>query len=321
MNIVKVFSLFIILSVIGILYDKHNKKYRDEDNLNKYNLIQKYLFNDKTMLDGRPILWIHIKHEINSRHWLNFMSKNTNFLNQSYKELCIESIIKHCGNSFNICIIDDDSFSKVLPNWSIQMNKLANPIKEHIRTLGLLKVLYKHGGMILPSHFICLKDMKNIHEKMTGYGKCYVGEVVNHTRTHDSNLFTPSTKIIGCEKNNNTINEFISYLENASSTIHNDFYKFESVLNYLHVSINKYKMNVIPAIDLGIKNADGKLVVIDDMMGNSPMNLKCNKIGILIDDELLQKRLQYGWFLNQSKTQVLESDINISKYLLMALKV
>ena len=80
-------------------------------------------------------------------------------------------------------------------------------------------------------------------------------------------------------------------------------------------------MNVIPAIDLGIKNADGKLVVIDDMMGNSPMNLKCNKIGILIDDELLQKRLQYGWFLNQSKTQVLESDINISKYLLMALKV
>ena len=40
------------------------------------------------------------------------------------------------------------------------------------------------------------KDMIHIHEKMTGYGKCYV-LIVNHTRTRDSNLFTPSVKIMG----------------------------------------------------------------------------------------------------------------------------
>ena len=319
MNPIKFFSLFIILSVLGILYDKHLKKNRDQDNINKYNLIQEYLFNDKTIFDNRPILWIHVHHDINSRHWLNFMSKNTNFLNQSYKELCIESIIKHCSNSFNICIIDDESFGKILPKWSIQMNKLADPIKSHIRTLGLFKVLYKHGGMLVPSHFICLKDMIHTHNKNTRYGKCYVSETVNHNRTHTVNGVVPSSLMMGCDKENETMGEMIQYLENVNSTIHNDFYEFESVLNHLYTKINKYKMNVISAQDIGIKNKDNKLIIIDDLMSNAPMNLLETKLGILVDDNQLQKRRHFGWFLNQSKKQVLESNINMSKYIILAL--
>lgn len=319
MNIIKVFSLFIILSIIGILYDKYLNKNRNDENLSKYDLIQKYLFNDSTVFDSRPVLWIHVNHDINSRQWLNFMSKNSNFLNQSYKELCIESIIKQCSASFNICIVDDDSFSKVLPNWSVQMNKLSDPIKTHIRTLGLLKILYKYGGMLLPNHFICLKDMINTHNKLSAYGKSYVSEIVNHNRTHVDRVFVPSTLIVGCEKNCESMREMIVYLEGVNSSIHNDFYKFESVLNHLYEKIEKYKMNVIPAENIGIKSGDGQLISIDEMMGNGPMNLKRNKLGILIDDEQMQKRLHYGWFLNQSKKQVLESDVNISKYLLLSL--
>lgn len=319
MDIVKTFSLFVMLTVAGMLYDRHLKKFQEDENLEKYNLIQKYLFNENTILNGKPIMWIHITYDINSRNWLNFMSKNSNFLNQSYKELCVESVIKHCGESFNICIIDDETFAKILPNWSVQMNKLAEPIKGHIRNLGLMKVLYKYGGMLMPSHFICMKNMKEIHNKKLSEKDCYVGEVINKTRSHVEKTFIPGNALMGCKKNNDVLREMITYLERMSSEVHNDYYGFESIPNIIYNHVLNNKVSVISGEMLGVKNVDGRPILLDDMMSTDSLGLTCNKYGILIDDVHLNNRVSYGWYINQSKKQVLESDVNISKYLLVSL--
>ena len=41
----------------------------------------------------KPIVWIHIPYEINSRSWDSFYSRNSENLNQPYLYLTIESII------------------------------------------------------------------------------------------------------------------------------------------------------------------------------------------------------------------------------------
>ena len=58
--------------------------------------------NEDSILNGKPIIWIHNEHNINARNWLSFMSRNSKELNQPYLNTCVETIIKHNNNSFNI---------------------------------------------------------------------------------------------------------------------------------------------------------------------------------------------------------------------------
>ena len=97
--------MFIILTTVGILYDRYAKKFFPDEELGKHNLVRKYLLNESDSLDGKPFLWIHTKHKINARQWQSFNSRNSKRLNQPYKDLCVESILNHCSDSFKICLI------------------------------------------------------------------------------------------------------------------------------------------------------------------------------------------------------------------------
>ena len=142
MRLFQNFLIFILLTAIGILYKRYEAKYFPDEELDKYSLVRKYLLNESDSMTGKEILWIHTKHDINSRNWSSFGSRNSRKLNQPYKDLCVESIIRQCGNSFNVCLINDESIGKLLPEWSIQLNELADPIKENVRQLGLAKLVY-----------------------------------------------------------------------------------------------------------------------------------------------------------------------------------
>ena len=74
---------FIVLTSIGMLYDRYIKKFFPDEELNKYNLERKYLLNETDSVLGKPLLWIHTTHNINSRKWPSFYSRNTRQLNQS----------------------------------------------------------------------------------------------------------------------------------------------------------------------------------------------------------------------------------------------
>jgi hypothetical protein len=128
--------LFIILIVLGILYKRFEDKRMREENLENVETIQKYLLNDSSLNKSKkPILWIHVPYEYNSRNWLDFYSRSSLQLNQPYLYLCVKSIIMHCKDSFFICIIDDKSFDRLLPNWDINMSLFSNPILHYMRHL------------------------------------------------------------------------------------------------------------------------------------------------------------------------------------------
>jgi len=103
--------LFIILIIVGILYKRYENVLKKEESGNIFETIQQYLLDDITLgKSKKPILWIHVPYEYNSRKWLHFNSRSSFDLNQPYLYLTSKSIINKCDNSFTICIIDDTSF-------------------------------------------------------------------------------------------------------------------------------------------------------------------------------------------------------------------
>ena len=150
-------TLVLVASLFGRKYFDWIHRSKEDDD---YELVRKYLLNESTLHgDSRPKIWIHSEHEINARKWKNFMSRNTTDVNQPYLYLTIQSIIQHCGEDFHICLIDDDSFEKILPTWDVDLKSMPENIKTKYRNIALLQVLHKYGGVIMPDSLLCLKSL------------------------------------------------------------------------------------------------------------------------------------------------------------------
>ena len=93
-----------------------------------------------------------------------FYSRNTEKINQPYIYLTMKSIIKHCSESFNICLIDDRSFFETNSGWNIDIYHTADPIKSHLRQQAISKLLYFYGGMIVPNSFLCKQNLISFYE-------------------------------------------------------------------------------------------------------------------------------------------------------------
>ena len=163
-----IFILFFILIVVGFLYKRFEDKIRREEDYETHESIQKYLLDDITLgKSKKPILWIHVPYEYNSRNWLSFGSRSSLDLNQPYLYLTVRSIIKQCDESFTICIIDDSSFKKLIPGWNINMTSISMPILNSIRLLAKAKLIHMYGGFICPISFVCLKNLNTLYDKGT----------------------------------------------------------------------------------------------------------------------------------------------------------
>jgi len=321
MNIIRSGVIFIILTTLGILFDRYKKKYWVDEELDKYSLVRKYLLNESDGFVKKPILWIHNTYNINARSWESYYSRNTNNINQPYIYLCIESIIKYCGKSFNVCIIDDDSFGKLLKNWTINMNELADPIKENVRNLALANLLHEYGGMVIPNTTVVLKDIIDLYNSKTKSNDMFVGEFVNRNITSAYSRFFPSHKFMGCKKESKTMKEYIDYLEITISRDNTNASQIEGTLDkFLYSLVKQNKCDLICGKSIGVKNKDDEVILMDDWLQESHINVcLCSLYCICLPGLEMLKRVKYGWFLRSNKQQLLESNANISKYLIIAL--
>ena len=320
MKYAKYILTIITMTLAGILYEKYkNTEVNDEDARN-YELVKKYLLNDSSLAQSkRPILWIHMTYEVNARWWPTFSSRNTTCLNQPYKYLTIKSIIDKCGNDFNICLIDDDTFSKILPGWSINLNMIAEPIRGKIRQLALARVLHAFGGMLVPNSFICFQNLIDTYEMNTASNCMFVGELIDRGSTAHQVDFFPNTKFMGCCRDCPMMSEYIQYLENMNSTDHTAESNFMGAYGrWCYDKIMKGEINMIPAGQLGVRDTRGEPVTLEELMGNSYIDLPCSALGLYIPDDEILKRTKFQWFARLSAKQAMESETQIGKHLLIA---
>jgi len=319
-DITNLFILFLILIVLGFLYKKYTDKLEHEENGETYEAIQKYLLDDKTLgKSKKPILWVHVPYEYNSRNWLSFGSRSSFDLNQPYLYLTMRSIIRQCDKSFTICIIDDSSFKKLIPDWNINMTTISDPILSNMRTLGIAKLMYIYGGLLCPLSFVCIKDLIGLYTKGTRGGKMFACETIDRNATSSVVDFFPNLSFYGAPKGCPTIMELCHFIQ---TTISSD-YTAESVFlgefaKWCQQRIERGQINLIDGTAIGTKTIEGKQIVIDDLMSNHYLNLCPETYGILIPSDEILKRHKFEWFARLSEKQVLKSDTIIGNYLLVA---
>jgi hypothetical protein len=315
--------MILLLLIIGYAYSMYSGKLNQDTEKEERDLIQKFLANDVNKMDRKkPFLWIPIQYDVNQRNWLNFGSRNTTNLNQPYLYLTIRSIIDKCGDSFNICIIDDNVFNKLIPNWTIQVSRLADPLRSHMRELAMAQLLNRYGGMRLAPSFVCFEDLITLYElgvntETASGGGIFITEMLSKSVISSSLAFAPCSKIMGCVKDNEIMRNYIEYLEVLISKDYTNEMDFEgNISKWFSNQVASGAVNIIKPELIGSKKEDDSPVILDNIMSDTNMELSKESFGLYIPaGELLQRR-NYGWFVRMSPAQVLESNTQIAKYLL-----
>jgi hypothetical protein len=309
-----VIVLLVVLFILFFFYNLYKAKLERDDINFSYQQIKDFL-ND-TNRENKPILWIYLKYEKNSRNWESFYSPNSFDLNQGYLYLTVRSIIEHCKKSFHICLIDDNVFSKLLDDGYLKhLNKKAVPNKDYLRICGMCELLYTYGGIFVPSSFICFT---NLHQLLEEDNKMFVGEFVDRTMTTQKTYFSPSYQLMGCRQSNNVMHQMIKYMKKELITDFTEEPKFVGKLNiWLNIHVKEGEIRLVDGSQIGTKTKSGIPLNVENLMSTNYADLYY-RLGIYIPEEELLQRIQYGWFIRMSPKQVLEANIYISKMLLLA---
>ena len=317
--------IFAVGIVFIASYFANNMKQSFESN-DEYELIRKYLLNDSPLYGyNRPKLWIHSKYELNARKWKDFYSRNTTDMNQPYLHLNIKSFINHCGDDFNVCLIDDESFSKLLPSWDIDLTTVAEPMKSHFRSLGLMQLLYFYGGMVAPNSFLCIKNLKSFYDDNISGNRPFVCETVNRTvnlkHQKQKLLFIPDLYFVGAVKNDPTILELVERLKQSNKNPHfsceTDFVGDSS--QWCLDAIKQQKLNLVGGEKIGVKTKDRKTILLENLMEEEYLDLSHDAVGIYIPAEEILNRPKFQWFAVMPADQILKSNMIISKYLMASI--
>lgn len=319
--------LFAVLICVGFLYKRFQEKIYKDDNDDNYKMIREYLLNDLDLIESRgsnkvkkPILWIHLPHEYNSRKWLSFGSRSSHDINQPYLYLTVRTILTQCSDSFTICMIDDSAFKNLIPGWKIDMTKISSPILENMRQLGLMRILYNYGGMICPMSFLCMKDLIGLYKRGTIGNKMFLCETADKNITSESYSFYPNIYFCGANKNNYMVEQIIDFMLRVYSSDYTAESVFLGDINrFCENKIKNGQMNLIDGVNIGIKNIDEEPISIEDLMSVNYLKLYPGTYGILIPSDEILSRTKYQWFSRLSHKQVLESNTIIGNYILLSI--
>jgi hypothetical protein len=314
------FILFSILIVLGFLYKRYEAKLKREEDGDTYEAIQKYLLDGDTLgKSKKPILWIHVPYEYNSRNWLSFGSRSSFDLNQPYLYLTVRSIIKRCDDSFTICIIDDTSFKKLIPGWNINMTTISDPILSNMRMLGMMKLLYTYGGMFCPISFVCLRNLNELYSFGTRGEKMFVCETVDRNITSTDVDFYPNLSFCGAPKQCETVRELCNFIQRTASHDYTADVEFLGDYDkWCKQRIENGKINLICGMEIGTKTVEEKQVIVDDLLSNYYLDLYQGTYGVLIPADEILNRVKFEWFARLSPKQVLQSDTIIGNYILLS---
>ena len=315
--------IVIIVIALGILYQKFCEKQYSiagiPEGLDNYNEIKKYLlsesYNESALAKSKkPILWIYVPHEYNTRNWTSFGSRSSYDLNQPYLYLTVKSIIKCCDESFHICIIDDKSFDKLLPSEKDNDNHI---IEGNVRQLLLAKLIHLYGGISVPISFLCSKNLIGLYEKGTNDDTMFVCENINGNITSTNNMFYPDARFMGAKKNNDTVDKYINHLEGLIDSDYAAEYEFKGGYNkWLKDQITKDKKSIrlIPGTDVGTKTINEEPVLIDDLLNQEYIQFFNKMYGIWIPSDQILKRNSYEWFARLSADQIFQSNAILAKH-------
>lgn len=324
MNYTKLVLSVGLLLLVGYLYDKYKTNLNKDKQFEDFEIVQKYLLGESKEISelrnsSKPILWIHINYEKNSRNWESFFSRSNSNLNLPYFYLTLKSIISKNNNDFNICIIDDSTITKLLERdeFDYNLEKISDPRRKNVRLLGLAKLVNKYGGLVVPPSFLSFNSFKNINSIIENNILVF-GENKNSTVSYNQYPFIPDINIFGSLKDNKQLKDFIEYLENlANKQYTNEGFFLGNINNYLLNKSRKSEIALIKAEYLGLKNSSNNEISVDDLFNTDILDFNEHAYGLYIPYEFLLTRHKYNWFNYLTIEEILDSEFILAKLLIL----
>lgn len=315
---------FVALTTMAYIYnrvkDENQNIYKTHDD----KVINQYLINKNTIINDKkgnkkPFLWIYNSYDANSRQWKTFGDRKSNDLNQPYIELCLQSIIKKNNYFFNICLISDSSIKKLLPELNIDIEKIPSPIKNHYVNLALMKILHRYGGLLLPSSFICFKNLGPIYNNNVRQNGVFCFEFENNSLTNDYERLLPSSKIMGCKRYDMNMGDIIHKYEELLSednTLESEV--LGKLSHFLMISQEEGKIKVISGKKIGTRDTNNKPIHLENLFSSEFLQL-CNcAVGLYIPQNKIKERNSFSWFCRLSPKQIFESRVFLCRLLLLS---
>ena len=312
------FALVMIASYVG---NQYRQTFHDEDQNQEYQMVKDYLLNDSPLYgQNKPKLWIHSKYEVNARMWKSFLSRNTSDINQPYLYLTVQSIIRHCADDFYICLIDDDSFSKLLPTWDVDLHTIPEPMRSRYRDMGMVQLLQLYGGMVVPNSFLCTRPLLEMYQTGIEGKKPFVVEKTKQcvrNQSVNSKPFIPDIHMMGAMRNDPLLEEMLLVMKDRERKGHfsNETEFLGEVDKWCVQQINDGKMRCIDGNAIGIKTKYGIPILVEDLMGENYLDVDNSLLfGIYIPGEQILRRPKYSWFSILPHEDIMSSNVILSKY-------
>jgi len=185
-----------------------------------------------------------------------------------------------------------------------------------VRLLGLLSIIHIYGGLVVPNSFICAKSLLPLYEGFTGQDLNNDGLADNQRVLIGANRYGhPSFYFFGARKNNPGIQRSMDIL-NDSLRVGGVEYEFPN--NVISPLNEEGALGVVDGALLGVQTRNHRPVLLDDLMGQAPIDLVENPYGVYVPDEELLSRTRYSWLAETD--DVLGADVIVAKYLAESLK-
>ena len=307
---IKYFLGFILITMISMLYDRYTKKQEKYLQRNGYNLVSKYLLHEIPS-DGRDIIWIHIDESINARKWIHWGSRNTTSVNQPFIHLTLQSIIEKAHGDFKVCLVDDDSFSKLLPDFSVQLSAIPDPSKLYIRKIAMLQLLHHYGGIIIPMSYIACKPIYMLYNALRT-SEVFVCKTPQPQVNCMQEQCFADISFMGSKKQSTILKEIIERLQHVYS---NDFTEEKSILHketeVLEPYLSSNAITVISAQTIGCEDKHGNIITLDTLFSETPIEYAEYMNGVLIPSKEIVSTSKYNWFSVSSIENIYEMKNNM----------
>jgi len=272
--------------------------------------VGKVKFDIGMNIKKKPYLWVY---------WDNIDRKDK----PNHIDLCHRSIIKHCSKSFNIVFVNKDNIRKYLPELDELELNFNNVCIAHKVDFYRIFLLYKYGGLYLDSDVIVLRDPIEIIKKLDNYdfvGFGCTGDVCKYGYKEPSNWVLASRPYSILM--NNILQRLLYIFKNRSDNKEFDYFDVGKIIIWeeidkLEKNDNYKYFHYKNTID-GTRDIDGHWVHSDWITSSVPIeydNEKDMMFFILYNSNLPDS------IKNMSKKELLNSDMNLSKFYRRALEL
>ena len=255
-------------------------------------LIREYLLNESPLYGmNKPKLWIHTVYNVNARAWRTGERNSTN-LNQPYIHTVIKTIINKCGDDFNVCLIDDASFAKLLPSFDLSL-----PLSQTQREYALMQLLYVYGGIVVPNTFICMQSLLPLLSDTVP--KFSSGAQIMSAPKFSPLLLNIAGKWLGTQSLHSSSEE--NFVNNKNKILANE--------------IQQGHAELIDARLIGKATVSGKPITLDDLMGEDFINLSPDAYGVLVNGDEVLERAKHKWLAYMSTAELMHTNLIMVKFM------